>query len=58
MVKARSESPWTSEEDELLKTRWEAGRGLRELARLHGRETDNIRKRVGELFPSDHSLKS
>jgi len=52
MVRVRSESPWTSEEDALLIARWEAGRGFRELARLHGREADNIRRRVDELFPN------
>ncbi|WP_144241174.1 hypothetical protein [Fimbriimonas ginsengisoli] len=50
-VRARSEAPWTREEEELLKRRLESGRTERELARLHGRELETIRAMMRKIAP-------
>ncbi|AIE86336.1 hypothetical protein OP10G_2968 [Fimbriimonas ginsengisoli Gsoil 348] len=50
-MRARSEAPWTREEEELLKRRLESGRTERELARLHGRELETIRAMMRKIAP-------
>lgn len=48
-VRIRSDAPWTTDEDELLRLRLESGRNWREIARLHGREPESIRQRARQL---------